>query len=120
VALTTFLQSKTTVVTTTDEKARAQQQMMTIMLPFMFAFFALSFPSGVSLYWVVNAIVAIVFNIVIYGLPRFGIAPLMKPKKKPVPVRETPPLPPGQRAANQQRTPNGPGRSKRQNRRRRA
>ncbi|MEX2081137.1 MAG: YidC/Oxa1 family membrane protein insertase, partial [Dehalococcoidia bacterium] len=59
VGITTWAQSKTTVMVATDEKARAQQQMMTYMLPLMFTFFALGFPSGVSLYWVVNSIVGI-------------------------------------------------------------
>ena len=118
VGLTTFAQSKTTIMTATDDKARAQQQMMNVMLPFMFAFFALSFPSGVSLYWCVNSLVAVAFNIAIYGLPIAKISPLFghtqKPPSQPPPAERNTPDP-----APELRTPNGPSRSKRQNRRRR-
>lgn len=122
VALTTLAQSKTTVSVATDERAKAQQQMMNIMLPLMFGFFALSFPSGVSLYWVVNSLVAVVFNIAIYGLPIANIKPLFAHPTKgpkgpsgPVPSLEHPTA----ELASELRTTNGPGRSKRQNRRRR-
>jgi YidC/Oxa1 family membrane protein insertase len=122
VAATTFIQSKTTVTTTTDERARAQQQMMNVMLPFMFGFFALSFPVGVSLYWVVNAIVQIGFNILTYGFPALGIQPVFK-AAAPRAAPPTAPEGPEQRAAptpaRELRTANGSGRSKRQNRRRR-
>lgn len=116
VAVTSWAQSKTTVTPVTTDQQRAQQQMMTIMMPGMFAFFALSFPSGVSLYWVVNALVAVASNIVIYGLPVANIPPLVKgPQKKAAsPPSSGPSEPP-----TELRTTNGPGRSKRQNRRRR-
>lgn len=121
VGATTWAQSKTTVIVSTDERARAQQQMMTVMLPIMFAFFALQFPSGVSLYWVVNSIVGVAFNVLTYGFPALNIEPLIK-------VRNLPPQSPAEPAASpaaavtssrELRTANGPGRSKRQNRRRR-
>lgn len=121
VGLTTWLQSKTTVSYATDERARAQQQMMNWMLPVMFAFFALNFPTGVSLYWVVNSIVGIGFNIAIYGIPALKVEPLIPPPtpapaaalagdRSPQPRPSTP---------TEARTRHGPSRSKRQNRRRR-
>lgn len=122
VGVTTWAQSKTTVIVSTDDRARAQQQMMTFMLPVMFAFFALQFPSGVSLYWVVNSIVGVVFNILTYGFPALKIEPLLK-VRQPLPTSS-----PADSAASpaaavtssrELRTANGPGRSKRQNRRRR-
>lgn len=124
VAVTTWLQTKTTVTVTTDERARAQQQMMLWMMPFMFAFFALSFPSGVALYWVVNAIVGIAFNILTYGLPILKIEPVFK-HRVPAPAAAltdgaNPPRPSPSQSARELRTANGPGRSKRQNRRRRS
>ena len=123
VAITTWAQTKTTVTNpAADEKARAQQQMMAYMMPIMFAFFALSFPTGVSLYWTVNSLIQIGFNIVTYGLPALNIQPLLK---SPAPAmaatsatRST--QPPVAQPAPEPRTPNGPGRSKRQNRRRRS
>ncbi|MCC6381308.1 MAG: membrane protein insertase YidC [Dehalococcoidia bacterium] len=136
VGLTTWAQTKTTVSVSTDERAKAQQQMMTYMMPLMFAFFALSFPSGVSLYWVVNSLVGIAFNISTYGFPLLKIEPIFKPKTPAAAARRqeaegnaaragSPPQ--GSRGstaahtetARELRTANGPGRSKRQNRRRR-
>ena len=122
VALTTYIQSKTTVTTTTDERMRAQQQMMNVMLPFMFAFFALSFPVGVSLYWVVNSIAQIGFNILTYGIPALKLEPVFK-ARAPVAAPQAALSAKEERAAptpsRELRTANGSGRSKRQNRRRR-
>lgn len=121
VGATTWLQSKTTVTTATDDKARAQQQMMNVMLPLMFAFFALSFPLGVSLYWVVNSVAQIGFNILTYGLPAFGIEPLVNVRAAPIstPAAASASEAAATTSARELRTANGPGRSKRQNRRRR-
>lgn len=125
VALTTWAQTKTTVTVTTDDKARAQQQMMAYMMPLMFAFFALNLPSGVSLYWVVNSIVGIGFNFVVYGFPMLNIEPLVKgpslnhPPAAGAPT-STPSPPAASKPVRELRTDHGSGRSKRQNRRRRA
>ncbi len=86
VGLTTWAQMKTTVMYTTDDRMKMQQKMMTWMLPAMLAFFALSFPSGLSLYWTVNSVVGVGFNIVTYGFPLLGIQPLValrQPKQPP-------------------------------------
>ena len=92
-------------------------------------FFAIGFPSGVSLYWVVNSIVGIAFNIAVYGIPRFNIQPIVKTKERPPskpPDDTTGASPDGGskrpsrvQPARELRTANGIGRSKRQNRRRR-
>ncbi|KAA0237039.1 hypothetical protein EDM76_07140, partial [bacterium] len=101
----------------------AQQQMMAYMMPMMFAFFALSFPSGVSLYWVINSIVGIAFNILIYGFPLLKIEPVFKPRQAPSAALagssspDSPPAP--SEPARESRTAHGSGRSNRQNRRRR-
>jgi YidC/Oxa1 family membrane protein insertase len=128
VGITTWAQTKTTVSNAPmDDKQRAQQQMMAYMMPLMFAFFALNFPAGVSLYWVVNSLVGIGFNIAVYGLhipPWVQIEPILKPKAKAGPVPSAAGLSTSSPAAALQpaqelRTANGSGRSKRQNRRRR-
>ncbi len=127
VGLTTWAQTKTTVTVAADDKARAQQQMMAYMMPLMFAFFALSFPIGVAVYWVVNSIVGIAFNILTYGFPLMKIEPVFKAR---VPAPRTPATPSTAatvptaaavdvQTARELRTANGLGRSKRQNRRRR-
>lgn len=127
VGLTTWAQTKTTVTVAADDKAKAQQQMMAYMMPLMFAFFALSFPIGVAVYWVVNSIVGIAFNVLTYGFPLLKIEPVFKAR---VPAPRTPATPSAAAAvsspvvadvqtARELRTANGLGRSKRQNRRRR-
>lgn len=123
VGLTTWAQTKTTVTSPTmDDKQRAQQQMIAVMMPVMFAFFALSFPSGVSIYWIVNSIMGIATNVVTFGLPRFNIKPLVNVRVKTPPILDagsaSSPAGPSI-SARELRTANGPGRSKRQNRRRR-
>jgi YidC/Oxa1 family membrane protein insertase len=136
VGVTSWLQTKTTVSPNAmnDERVRQQQMMMQWMLPAMFAFFALSFPSAVSLYWVINSVVGVGFNVVTYGVPQLNIQPLVKVKapKPPAPSDdEGSPGPAGRGrrsgsggdkvpASRELRTANGPGRSKRQNRRRRS
>ena len=122
VAATTFVQSKTTVTTSTDDRVRQQQQMMNVMMPFMFAFFALSFPVGVSLYWVVNSLVQIGFNILTYGFPALGLEPVFKarvPAAAPQAALSEADERTSSTPARELRTANGSGRRKRQNRRRR-
>ncbi len=127
VGVATWAQSKTTVVVATDERARTQQQMMQWMLPIMFMFFGLSFPSGVSLYWVVTSIVSVGFNVVTYGFPALNIPPLVGPPTPRAPVEAAASVTSegeGQsrpRPSRELRTSaHGSRRSKRKNRRRRA
>jgi YidC/Oxa1 family membrane protein insertase len=62
VGVTMWVQQKMTMTTSTDPRQAQQAQMMLWMMPMMFTFFALSFPSGLALYWVVNSIVRIVIQ----------------------------------------------------------
>ena len=120
VGLTTWLQTKSTVTATTDARAKQQQQMMTYLMPVMFAFFAVNFPNGVSLYWVINSIVGIAFNVAVYGFEPLKIQALVKmhPPKAP-PDRQAALVAERADATQEPRTINGISRSKRQNRRRR-
>ena len=54
-----WLQQKMTTQVSTDPKQAQQAQLMQVMMPIMFGFFSISVPSGLALYWVVNAIVRI-------------------------------------------------------------
>jgi YidC/Oxa1 family membrane protein insertase len=121
VAATTFLQTKSTATVTTDDKARAQQQMMAYMMPVMFGFFALSFPNGVSLYWIVNSIVGIGFNIAVYGFAPLNLPALLKSRAPKPPPERAAALATAERVApaEEPRITNAISRSKRQNRRRR-
>ena len=80
-----WVQQKMTTVPSPDPKQNQQAQMMLWMMPIMFTFFALSFPSGLALYWVVNSLVRIVIQWRMTGLG--GI------KSQPVPVTAQAPKP---------------------------
>ncbi len=51
---TQWVQQKMSMTPLTDPKQAQQSQMMLWMMPMMFGLLALSFPSGLALYWVVN------------------------------------------------------------------
>jgi YidC/Oxa1 family membrane protein insertase len=51
---TQWVQQKMSMTPSTDPKQAQQSQMMLWMMPMMFGLLALSFPSGLALYWVVN------------------------------------------------------------------
>jgi YidC/Oxa1 family membrane protein insertase len=57
IVISTYLVQKMTPSSGMDPK---QQQMMTLMMPLMIGFFSYSLPSGLSVYWVVGNIIAII------------------------------------------------------------
>ncbi len=68
VGATMWLQQKMSMTASpTDPKQAQQSQLMIWMMPMMFTFLAVSFPSGLSLYWVANSIVRIVMQYRIAG-----------------------------------------------------
>ncbi|MFC1915566.1 YidC/Oxa1 family membrane protein insertase [Chloroflexota bacterium] len=64
---TMWLQQRMVTPRTTDSRQQAQSTMMLWMMPLMFAFFCLTFPSGLSLYWLVSNIISIVVQYYITG-----------------------------------------------------
>jgi len=64
---TMWVQQKMMTPTTVDPKQQAQSQMMLWMMPLMFAFLTLSFPSGLALYWVTSNVISIVMQYLITG-----------------------------------------------------
>jgi YidC/Oxa1 family membrane protein insertase len=56
---TMWLQQKMVTPRTGDPKQQAQSQIMLWMMPLMFTFLTLQFPSGLALYWVVSNIISI-------------------------------------------------------------
>jgi YidC/Oxa1 family membrane protein insertase len=62
-----WVQQKMSATPTDDPRSAASSQMMTWMMPLVFAFLALSFPSGLSLYWVASSIFRIVLQYRITG-----------------------------------------------------
>jgi YidC/Oxa1 family membrane protein insertase len=69
VAATTWLQTKLSMTQATVGTGTQQQtnQMMLWMMPLMFAWFTLTVPSGLSLYWVATNLIGIVMNWFVYG-----------------------------------------------------
>ena len=64
---TMWVQQKMMMSPTADPKQQAQSQMMLWMMPLMFAFFTLQFPSGLALYWVASNVISIVMQYFITG-----------------------------------------------------
>lgn len=57
VAASMWVQQKMSTPVTTDVKQQAQARMMQWMMPIMFGFFCLSFPSGLALFWATSTII---------------------------------------------------------------
>jgi YidC/Oxa1 family membrane protein insertase len=64
---TMWIQQKMATPQTTDPQQQAQSQMMLIMMPLLFAFMTITFPSGLALYWVVSNIISIIMQYFITG-----------------------------------------------------
>ncbi len=64
---TMWLQQKMVTSKTGDPKQQAQSQMMLWIMPLMFAFLTLQFPSGLALYWVVSNVISIGMQYFITG-----------------------------------------------------
>ena len=62
VAASMWVQQKMSMPVTTDPKQQSQAKMMQWMLPLMFGFFCLSFPSGLALFWATSTIISIVIQ----------------------------------------------------------
>ncbi len=67
VGATMWLQQKMSMTTSGDSKQAQQSQMMLWMMPMMFTLLALSFPSGLALFWVASSVVRIVMQYRISG-----------------------------------------------------
>jgi YidC/Oxa1 family membrane protein insertase len=67
VGATMWLQQKMSTTATTDPRQAQQMQMMQWMMPLLFAFMALSFPAGLSLYWVTSSVFRIILQYRVTG-----------------------------------------------------
>jgi len=81
VGATMWLQQKMVTPTAADPRAQAQSRMMLWMMPLMFAFLALSFPSGLALFWVTSSVVRIVIQYYVTG---WGGLTRMVSRREPV------------------------------------
>jgi YidC/Oxa1 family membrane protein insertase len=67
VGATMWIQQKMSTTPSPDPKQAQQAQMMLWMMPMMFGLLALSFPSGLSLYWVTSSVVRIILQYRVTG-----------------------------------------------------
>jgi YidC/Oxa1 family membrane protein insertase len=67
VGVAMWFQQKMATMPTDDPKTASQNSMMTWMMPLLFTFMALSFPSGLALYWVANSLFRIILQYRITG-----------------------------------------------------
>ncbi len=59
VGATMWVQQKMTMTSSADPKQQAQGKMMLWLMPLMFAFITLQFPSGLALFWVTSSVIRI-------------------------------------------------------------
>jgi len=64
---TMWLQQKMAMTPGADPKQQTQSRMMLWMMPMMFTFISLSFPSGLALFWVTSSVIRIVIQYYIAG-----------------------------------------------------
>jgi len=64
---TMWVQQKMVTPVTTDPRQQAQSRMMLWMMPLMFGFLCLTFPSGLALYWMVSNVITIVIQYYMTG-----------------------------------------------------
>lgn len=84
VGATMWLQQKMTTPQYADPQQQSNSQMMLWMMPIMFTFMSLSFPSGLALYWLTSNIISIIMQYFVTGWG--GLATMFKkklPEKKP-------------------------------------
>ena len=84
---TMWVQQKMTTTASADPKQQAQSQMMLWMMPLMFAFLTMSFPSGLALYWITSNIIQIVMQYFVTGWG--GLRPSADGRKAPTEKRST-------------------------------
>ena len=64
---TMWVQQKMTTAPTVDPRQQSTNRMMTLLMPLMFGFLTLMFPSGLALYWAVSNIIGIVTQYFVTG-----------------------------------------------------
>ena len=86
VGISMFLMQKMTTMPAADEKQASTNRMMLWMMPLMFGFFSMQFPSGLALYWVISNLVGIVIQGFITGWEPLQNLLDFKKSRSPEPV----------------------------------
>jgi YidC/Oxa1 family membrane protein insertase len=82
---TMWIQQKMTQAPSVDPRQESTNRMMSLMMPIMFGFLTLMFPTGLALYWVVSNIISIIAQYFITG--GWGYLKLRSPFQS-TPVKE--------------------------------
>jgi len=64
---TMWIQQKMVSPATADPRQAAQGRTMLVVMPLLFMFFAITFPSGLALYWVASAVITIIIQYFVTG-----------------------------------------------------
>ena len=80
VGVTMWVQQKMVTPPPTDAQQQQMSSMTTLMMPLMFSFFTLSFPSGLALYWVVSNIIGILIQYIVGGGWGYFTLPFLRPR----------------------------------------
>jgi len=93
---TMWVQQKMVTAPATDPRQQSMTSMTTMMMPLMFGFFTLSFPSGLALYWVVSNVIGIIIQYFVSGGWGYlrtpsALRPAPPPAEKSTPVQKLPP-----------------------------
>jgi YidC/Oxa1 family membrane protein insertase len=84
VGVSMWVQQKMVTPPSTDPRQAQQNRLMLWMMPIMFTFFSLSFPSGLALYWVVSNVFSIVVQYYVTGWGGLNIS-----RAQPQPSRDS-------------------------------
>ncbi len=67
VGATMWIQQKMVTIPSPDPRQQQQAQMMLWLMPLMFAFFTMSVPSGLALFWAISSIIRIIIQYFVTG-----------------------------------------------------
>lgn len=117
-----WVQQRMSGTATTDPRQQQMNSMMQVMMPLMFGFFTLSFPSGLAVYWVVSNAIGILQQYYVSGWGGLIPSRFQTEAKQgsPRPAKEAPQLATDPAPANptlKEIDTDGRGRGKRKNRR---
>jgi YidC/Oxa1 family membrane protein insertase len=134
VGLSTYVQQRMMTTPTADPRQQSMNQMMSWMMPLMFAWFTLAVPSGLALYWAISNITGVFLNFFVFRPGQINWRQILLPMAAAPSGPERPPKPAQEEVASEEepeeaqlaapatskrrkRSRHGRGRGKRKNRR---